>query len=94
MGNYVRYTERDDCGNAHLIHDKQDENTARAFLNHVAKLEDWYDALLKDGANISVLHCKNCKYWEDNSSYIGAEMCTMDGRCVNADDYCSWAERK
>lgn len=90
----MRYTKRDECGNAHLIHGQQDEHTARAFLNHVATMEDWYDAYLKDGS-ISVIRCENCEHlltWEDNDEQ--KLYCPMIDMIVGEGFYCAYGERK
>ncbi len=59
-----RYTYRDSCGNAKInCEDVYTQDQYRAFLNHVATLEDWFDALIKD--NSPLLENKIIKYLVD-----------------------------
>ena len=46
------------------------------------------------GEYVKVIRCKDCKYWQDITEYRDFSICVDYGRSMNADDYCSKAERK
>lgn len=40
-----------------------------------------------------LIRCKDCRWWQDD--YMGTWCCRLSGvRGTNADDFCSWGERK
>ena len=42
-----------------------------------------------------VVHCKDCKYWQDNNDGYPHEECRWGhGETPDADDFCSYGERK
>lgn len=43
---------------------------------------------------VPVIRCKDCKWWVDKTSYRSYPLCADYERSMNADDFCSRAERK
>lgn len=44
---------------------------------------------------IEVVRCKDCKFYQDNNGgYPNPECKWIDGETPNADDFCSFAERR
>lgn len=42
---------------------------------------------------VEVVRCKDCRWWQDD--YMGTWCGRLSGvRSTNADDYCSWGERR
>lgn len=57
--------------------------------------DKWHDADIDELIHLyeSVVHCKDCRWWQDD--YMGTWCSRLSGvRSTNADDYCSWGERK
>lgn len=61
----------------------------------------WVDDMRGDvidapAADVSpVVHCKDCKYWQDNNDGYPHEECRWGhGETPDADDFCSYGERK
>ena len=60
---------------------------------------DVVDAIIEEAPTvdaIEVVHCKDCKYWQDNQEgHYPNDECPWDkGETPDADDYCSYGERK
>ena len=44
---------------------------------------------------VEVVRCKDCKYWQDNNDGYPHEECRWgNGETPDADDFCSYGERK
>lgn len=41
-----------------------------------------------------LIQCKDCKYWQDKTTYRDYPVCVDFGREMKAEDFCSKAERK
>ncbi len=41
-----------------------------------------------------LIRCKDCKCWKPSMTDVTEHVCHWGGFRKNADDYCSWAERK
>lgn len=41
-----------------------------------------------------LVRCKDCKWWQDKTAYRDYSICVDYGSSMDADDYCSRAERK
>lgn len=61
---------------------------------------DLAEELLNDIPSIDIVRCKECKHWErlnyeaPKEGWCDDEMPYSDGRWVDADDFCSYGERK
>lgn len=42
---------------------------------------------------IKIVRCKDCTHYRVDDT-DGCRYCYIDGRTIECDDYCSWAERK
>ena len=51
-------------------------------LKELAKLEP-----------VQIVRCKDCTHYRVDDT-DGCRYCHIDGRTIEGDDYCSWAERK
>ena len=57
-------------------------------------------AWLNDAPSIDIVRCKECKHWErlnyeaPKEGWCDDEMPYSDGRWVDADDFCSYGERR
>jgi hypothetical protein len=57
--------------------------------------DKWRDADIDELIHLyeSVVRCKDCKWWQDD--YMGTWCSGLSSvRSTNADDFCSWGERK
>lgn len=43
---------------------------------------------------VQVIRCRDCKCWKPSMTDVTEHVCHWGGFRKNADDYCSWAERK
>lgn len=43
---------------------------------------------------VPVIRCKECKCWKPSMTDVTEHVCHWGGFRKNADDYCSWAERR
>ena len=49
----------------------------------------------EDSGAVQVVRCKDCKYWQDNNDGYPHEECRWGhGETPDADDFCSYGERK
>lgn len=49
----------------------------------------------EDSGAVSVVRCKDCKYWQDNNDGYPHEECRWGhGETPDANDFCSYGERK
>lgn len=61
-----------------------DRPTRSQFKRMAAQL--WYEP---------VVHCKDCKYWQDNNDGYPHEECRWGhGETPDANDFCSYGERR
>ena len=57
-------------------------------------------ACVDDAPSIDIVRCKECKHWErlnyeaPKQGWCDDQMPYSDGRWVDADDFCSYGERK
>lgn len=57
------------------------------------RLKEYEDALSADVA--PVVHCKDCKYWQDNNNGYPHEECRWGyGETPDENDFCSYGERR
>ena len=57
------------------------------------RLKEYEDALSADVA--PVVHCKDCKFWQDNNNGYPHEECRWGhGETPDENDFCSYGERK
>ena len=49
----------------------------------------------EDSGAVPVVRCKDCKYWQDNNDGYPHEECRWGhGETPDADDFCSYGERR
>lgn len=49
----------------------------------------------EDSGAVSVVRCKDCKYWQDNNDGYPHEECRWGhGETPDANDFCSYGERR
>ena len=75
----------------------------RCLNNHDRMLErliDRFDKKIYGGTGrmkdlVEVIRCKDCKYWQDNNDGYPHEECRWGhGETPDANDFCSYGERK
>ena len=50
---------------------------------------------IESGQLVEVVRCKDCKYWQDNNDNYPHEECRWGhGETPDANDFCSYGERK
>lgn len=57
--------------------------------------DKWHDADIDELIHLyeSAVHCKDCRWWQYD--YMGTWCGGLSGvRSTNADDFCSWGERR
>ena len=70
-----------------------DARTAERFATFCA-LADAVEEIPTDDAEV-VVRCKDCKYWQDNNDVYPHEECRWGhGETPDANDFCSYGERK
>ena len=63
------------------------------FWDEAVLVSDIINASLVDA--VEVVRCKDCKYWQDNNGGYPHEECRWGhGETPDANDFCSYGERK
>lgn len=64
--------------------------------NSPVTIEIWIDLMkMKKADVVEVVRCRDCKYWQDNNGGYPHEECRWGkGETPDADDFCSYGERR
>lgn len=52
------------------------------------------EAIIQDAPSIEIIRCRECKWFDDKDYGEPTRYCTWHESVVNADDFCSYGERR
>ena len=75
-----------------------DADKVLKIVNDMTECEDDYERItewIHNMSSIDIVRCKECKYWQDNNGGYPHEECRWSkDETPDADDFCSYGERK
>lgn len=80
-----------------MLHKKVKSDYEIGIYTHAVLTESFIQFVEKQPTAdvVEVVRCKDCKYWQDNNGGYPHEECRWGkGETPDADDYCSYGERR
>ena len=91
----MRYIDADKIEYEDMLRPHGNGNYEECQIAYRDQIDDIPTADVPSSDSVEVVRCKDCKYGKKDSLFVGGYECSIfDNSNVEADDYCSYGERK